>query len=261
MLGDKIKQRRKELGISQEELAQRTGYSSPASIYSIEQNKNDIPRKRIPFFANALNVDEAFFYESDITHSDYNVLNVQDRDEPIHKDSPQADINVIIGNRIKKRRKELHLTQDELAKRMGYYSKTSICRIEKGETGFNQKKLLQFADALNVEYSYFFESTNAKKETIIRLLNEMSNEQLDALITIAQSMVSNERTQGANKMKMPNGTGSIYKLQGNRRKPYVVVKTSYKDGKRKSENLAYFETREMAEIFLSDYNSKLSKSK
>ena len=55
-------------------------------------------------------------------------------------------------------------------------------------------------------------------------------------------------------MKLPNGYGSIYKLSGHRRKPYAVVKTSYKDGKRKTEYLGYFETKPLAIKFLADYN-------
>ena len=55
-------------------------------------------------------------------------------------------------------------------------------------------------------------------------------------------------------MKLPNGYGSIYKLSGHRRKPYAVTKTSYKDGKRKTEYLGYFETKPLAIKFLADYN-------
>lgn len=55
-------------------------------------------------------------------------------------------------------------------------------------------------------------------------------------------------------MKLPNGYGSIYRLKGNRRKPFAVTKTSYINGKRKTEYLGYFETKALAIKFLSDYN-------
>ena len=38
-----------------------------------------------------------------------------------------------IGERIKERRRELRMTQDELAERCGYKSKVSISRIEKNK--------------------------------------------------------------------------------------------------------------------------------
>ena len=51
-------------------------------------------------------------------------------------------------------------------------------------------------------------------------------------------------------MKRANGTGSIYKLSGNRRKPWIVRSSVVIDGKQRYTNLGYFETREKAERFL-----------
>lgn len=51
-------------------------------------------------------------------------------------------------------------------------------------------------------------------------------------------------------MKRANGTGSIYKNSGNRRKPWIVRKSAVIDGKQRYTNLGYFETREKAERFL-----------
>ena len=50
--------------------------------------------------------------------------------------------------RIRQRREELGLTQDELAKRMGYKSRSSINKIEMGENDIPQSKIVQFAKAL-----------------------------------------------------------------------------------------------------------------
>ena len=54
-LCDRIKARREELNISQDELAQRLGYNSRSSINKIEKGLNDIPQAKIPDFAKALN--------------------------------------------------------------------------------------------------------------------------------------------------------------------------------------------------------------
>jgi len=51
-------------------------------------------------------------------------------------------------------------------------------------------------------------------------------------------------------MKLPNGFGTVYKLQGSRRRPYAVKKTV--QGKQKY--LGYFETFEDAMAFLVEYN-------
>ena len=50
---------------------------------------------------------------------------------------------------IKARRKELGLSQDDLAARLGYKSKTSISKIEKGYNDIPQSKIVEFAKALN----------------------------------------------------------------------------------------------------------------
>lgn len=50
-----IRNRRIELGMSQEELAQKMGYTSRSTIAKIEAGKNDIPQSKIQAFAIALN--------------------------------------------------------------------------------------------------------------------------------------------------------------------------------------------------------------
>lgn len=53
-----------------------------------------------------------------------------------------------IGDRIKRRREELAISQDELAKRLGYKSRSSINKIELGLQNLNQSKIKAIADAL-----------------------------------------------------------------------------------------------------------------
>ena len=59
-----------------------------------------------------------------------------------------------IGKRIKARREELGMTQAELAKRLGYKSKTTIAKIESGVNDIVQSKVVSFAEALNTTPAY-----------------------------------------------------------------------------------------------------------
>lgn len=59
-IGTKIKNRRKQLGWTQEELAIKMGYKSKSTINKIEQGINDIPQSKITLFAEALNTTPAF---------------------------------------------------------------------------------------------------------------------------------------------------------------------------------------------------------
>lgn len=56
-----------------------------------------------------------------------------------------------IGNNIKKYRIKAGFTQEELALKLGYKTKSSINKIEKGENDIPQSKIVAFAKALNVE--------------------------------------------------------------------------------------------------------------
>ena len=55
---------------------------------------------------------------------------------------------------IKNRRTELHLTQSELADKMGYADKSMIAKIEKGLVDLPQSKILSFEEALETTPSY-----------------------------------------------------------------------------------------------------------
>lgn len=59
-----------------------------------------------------------------------------------------------IGDRIRNRRKELNLSQDELATRLGYKSKASINKLELGQRNLTQTKIKAIADALETTPAY-----------------------------------------------------------------------------------------------------------
>lgn len=59
-----------------------------------------------------------------------------------------------VGERIRRRREELNMTQDELAKKVGYTSRSSIAKIEANANGMLQSKLILFAKALQVTPAY-----------------------------------------------------------------------------------------------------------
>ncbi len=58
-LGENIKKRRDELGLSQEELAAQLGYKSRSTIAKIETGENDITQSKIEAFARVLQTTPA----------------------------------------------------------------------------------------------------------------------------------------------------------------------------------------------------------
>lgn len=59
-----------------------------------------------------------------------------------------------IGDRIRSRREELGMSQQELAKRAGYSTRSAIAKIEKGVSDITSSKLIEIANALQTTVSY-----------------------------------------------------------------------------------------------------------
>lgn len=84
-----------------------------------------------------------------------------------------------IGKRIKARREELGMTQAELAKKLGYKSKTTIGKIESCINDIPQSKVMSFAEALDTtpaqlmgweQYDPHFSGREAPKEVCAKFL-------------------------------------------------------------------------------------------
>ena len=59
-----------------------------------------------------------------------------------------------IGKRIRSRREQLGMTQEELASRLGYKSKTTIAKIENGTNDIVQSKVTDFPKVLDTTPAY-----------------------------------------------------------------------------------------------------------
>ena len=59
-----------------------------------------------------------------------------------------------IGEKIKERREQLGMSQDELAERMGYKSRSTIAKIEKGVNDVVQSNIVKFAEVLLTTPAY-----------------------------------------------------------------------------------------------------------
>lgn len=59
-LGDRVKRKREELKLSQEELAEKMGYKSKTSIHKIEQNITDLPLSKVEELSKVLRVTTSY---------------------------------------------------------------------------------------------------------------------------------------------------------------------------------------------------------
>lgn len=83
-----------------------------------------------------------------------------------------------IGKNIMRRRKEIGMTQEELAAKMGYKSKSSINKIELGKSDMPQSKIEQFAKALETTpgdlmgWETVQKNNDAIVDIVVRLRND-----------------------------------------------------------------------------------------
>ncbi len=69
-----------------------------------------------------------------------------------------------IGKRIRIKRKELGLSQEELAFRLGLRSKSTICKIEKGEDNLTTDSIMKYAEALGCSVQYLIGRDDVEAE-------------------------------------------------------------------------------------------------
>lgn len=112
-----------------------------------------------------------------------------------------------IGNRIKLRREELGLSQDELAKMTGYKSRSSINKIELDQRNLRQSKIKAIADALKTTPAYLMgweddpKPANNKKDApamsesvmqLVKVIEQLSPENQKTLAVVAKGLLRDQ---------------------------------------------------------------------
>ena len=83
MIGNNIKKRRLELGMTQEELAHKMGYKSRSAINKLEKNVNDINQSTLKKLGEALDINPVDLMEYDgKIHNDFMLYSINKADSP-----------------------------------------------------------------------------------------------------------------------------------------------------------------------------------
>lgn len=141
--GDKVKARRLELGWTQEELASRMGYKSKSTINKIELGINTVPLQKVAKFAAALGTTPAYLME------------------------PDKESSSDIYDRIRRRREQLGMSQEELAHKIGYKDRTAVSKIESAQRQIKHSMIAKLADALGTTPSYLMGWNKEDDDTTI----------------------------------------------------------------------------------------------
>lgn len=102
-----------------------------------------------------------------------------------------------IGKRIKIKREELGLTQEDLAKRMGYKSKSTINKIELGINDITQSTIIKFTEVLNTTPAYLMGweeeqeyIDGAEEARLIKKYNKLSKSNRKVVLDLIDSLIS-----------------------------------------------------------------------
>lgn len=107
-----------------------------------------------------------------------------------------------VGERIKARRKELGMSQEELCSRVGYKEKATISKIEKDGRTLRQSKILLFADALQVSPLYLltgedapdpYKKPDAKEIEYAELVSQLTDEEKQDVLDYIRYLMSKKK--------------------------------------------------------------------
>ena len=162
-LYENIRNRREELGMSQQDLADLLGYKSRSTIAKIESGENDIPQSKVMAFAKALKTTPAYLmgWRSDnnfsnnlkylVQQSDmtYGILAKKtNRDDPNIKEASEIAkyFNISLTDLLEKKMTSFDYHSDEC----GNDSMTSYDNIEQ-EFGYGIRRIVELCSNLNVD--------------------------------------------------------------------------------------------------------------
>lgn len=100
-----------------------------------------------------------------------------------------------IGERIKQRRLELGMSQDELAMKLGFSSRSSICKIESNARNLTQQKIKAIADALETTPDYIMGWTNSSKSELENIIKSLDDSLSERLLIYAQALLDAQKTK------------------------------------------------------------------
>ena len=100
-----------------------------------------------------------------------------------------------IGARIKQKRIELELTQEELAVKVGYTSRSSVNKVELGLVDLPQTKIVAFAKALDTTPAYLmgWDETTKEENELLNLINQLNEEEVAELSNFVDYIISKRK--------------------------------------------------------------------
>lgn len=164
---EKFKELRQSRNLSQQQLADYL-HTSKSSVNMYERGEREPGLEMLEAIADYFNVDMDYLIgKSDIANRTLMPNNTVERPVTIGE-------KMTLGERIKKMRSDAGLTQEELAKEIGYSTKTSISKIENDVLDINQSTIVALARALKTTPCVLLGWSEAEKKLPILTEHEIT---------------------------------------------------------------------------------------
>ena len=189
-IGNRIKQLREEKGLKQEELAKEMSVS-PSAIGMYETNKREPNNELTVKLANYFNVSTDYLLGK------------------CNNEKLEQSVALGFKDRLVLLRKELGLTQEEFAEKIGY-TRTAVSAWEIGRNEPSNSDTLKIANFFGVTTDYLLGKTDVRDtgEQIDDVLNEamigMSKEEYNALTEVQKQQIKDFALFVKNQSKKEN---------------------------------------------------------
>jgi len=112
-----------------------------------------------------------------------------------------------VGDRIKQRREELGLSQEELAHKLGLRGRSSVSRAEKSGDTMTPTLMKAYANALNCSYLFLMgiedeEDTPYNSQNSLLVAKVLNDEEIMAALRVYFSLPDDKKKYAVNLIKM-----------------------------------------------------------
>jgi len=120
-----------------------------------------------------------------------------------------------VGIRIRDRRRQLRLSQTDLAERLNLKSKSTVCKVERGDDNLTADTIQKYADALNTSPAYLMGWTD-NPDPLYVLTEEYEIEEYDQMMHEALDKIAHiQAKEQINQREMLNKAISLYEKYKN----------------------------------------------
>lgn len=194
-IGERIRLKRQLLGMSQDELAKRVGYSSRSTINKIEKGINDITQTKIKEIAQALDTTPAYLMgwdeESETKNTEHNIYNEIGRhikelreSRNISTSEMALEFNISIED-LKKYEKGLKEIPLETLRAFAIYFDTTIDELISVDVANKRATFITKDKTLSERYN--------KWQKVIGYDFEFTDEEVDEIINFAKFLISKRK--------------------------------------------------------------------